>query len=178
MALAIKLSVPYFDQLENSDHPWGSCNVTSLAMALLFLGAKPRNIHRFPDELDEYCDAHGLDRHSPQDLATVASAYGIKDHFSTSNTIESVKTWLRSGKPAIVHGYFSQSGHIICLIGCDDTGFFVNDPYGNWFADGYDRNDANNETKGKGLHYSNELIQRVCIGDDKSFWVHLLEKGS
>jgi uncharacterized protein YvpB len=172
------LDVPYFSQESNEMNPGGSCNVTSIGMALLFLGAKPRTDQRFPDELDEYCDAHNLDRHSPQDLVTVASVYGIKDTFSTTNTIESVKAWLQSGKPAVVHGYFTQSGHIVCLIGCDDTGFFVNDPYGEFFADGYDRNDADDGTKGKDLHYSNELIQRVCIGDDKSFWVHSLEKKS
>lgn len=171
------LTVPYFDQLENVDHPWGSCNVSSLAMSLLFLGAKTKTSRRFPDELDEYCSTHNLDRHSPQDLAIVAAAYGIKDTFTTTATIESVKAWLRSGKPAIVHGYFtSPSGHIVCLIGCDDAGFFVNDPYGEYFADGYDRNDINNQTKGKGQHYSDQLIRRCCIGSDGSFWVHMMEK--
>ena len=168
------LNVPYFDQLENDEAPFGSCNVSSLAMALLFLGAKPTTGCRFPDELDAYCDTHGLDRHSPQDLAKVAAVYG-KDTFKTSATIAEVKAWVQT-KPAIVHGYFTSAGHVVCLIGADDDGFWVNDPYGEWNSWGYDRNDDSNDCKGKGLHYSDDLIRRCCVGDDGSFWVHFLEK--
>ena len=168
------LNVPYFDQLENVDHPMGSCNVSSLAMCLLYLGAKPTTGCRFPDELDAYCDVHQLDRHSPQDLAKVAAAYGIKDNFKTNATIAEVKNWVQT-KPAIVHSYLTSSGHIVVFIGADDTGFWVSDPYGEYFADGYDRNDDSNDCKGKGLHYSNELIERTCCTGGE-FWVHFLEK--
>ena len=171
------LNVLYFDQLENNEAPFGSCNVSSLAMALLFLGAKPKTSARFPDELDAYCDVHGLDRHSPQDLAKVAMVYGIKDNFKMNATIAETKAWVQT-KPAIVAGFFTPAGHLICLTGADDAGFWVNDPYGEYYADGYDRNDDSNDCKGKGLHYSNDLIRRCCVGADGSFWVHFLEKGS
>lgn len=52
------------------------------------------------------------------------------------------------------------------LIGFDNEGFFVQDPYGEWFESGYDT-----EATGKALHYSYELIIRKCAYDDE-FWVH------
>ena len=170
------LNVPYFDQLENIEYPYGSCNVSSMAMALLFLGAKPKTTFKFPDELDAYCAFYELDRHSPQDLVKVAAAYGIKDTFKTNATIAETKAWVQT-KPAVVHGFFTPAGHIICLIGADDAGFWVNDPYGEYFAEGYDKNDDSNDHKGQGLHYSNELIERTCCTGGE-FWVHFLEKGS
>jgi len=128
---ATRLAVPYLDQLDNSDHPYGTCNVTSLAMVLSYFRVPPRNpTIRFPDELDRYCSDKNLDRHEPDALAQVAQAYGCDDRFSKTASFEQVKEWLIQGNPAIVHGYFTPGGHIICLIGYNETGFVVNDPYG------------------------------------------------
>jgi hypothetical protein len=115
---SVKLTVPYYDQLDNSENPYGSCNVTSLAMSLAYLGARRKHPEmRFPDELDKYCDDHGLDRHEPTDMVKVVQAYGCQDNFKKTATIEEVKEWLVQGNPAITHGYFTPSGHIVCLIG-------------------------------------------------------------
>ncbi|HAT12513.1 MAG TPA: hypothetical protein DCS91_01905 [Microcoleaceae bacterium UBA11344] len=73
---------------------------------------------------------------------------------------------LSADNPCIIHGYFTAAGHIIVLIGFDNEGFFVQDPYGEWFESGYDT-----EATGKALHYSYELIIRKCAYDDE-FWVH------
>jgi uncharacterized protein YvpB len=170
------LNVPYFDQLSNADNPFGSCNVSSLAMCLLYLGVSPRTERRFPDELDDYCEEHGLDRHSPHDLARVAEAYGVNDEFKSNATIAEVKEWVKTN-PAIIAGFFTSSGHIIAVTGADDNGFWVHDPYGEWNEWGYDRNDDANDCRGKGLHYSNELIRRTCMSDG-SFWAHFLKKAS
>ncbi len=172
---SVKLNVPYYDQLDNSDNPYGSCNVTSLAMVLTYLGAK--RLHpdiRFADELDEYCDSHSLDRHEPTDLVKVVKAYGCQDKFSKTASFEEVKDWLIGGNPAIVHGYFTSGGHIVCLIGYNSDGFVVNDPYGeimyNPFHSYYDI-----YASGAGLTYSYNMIYNTCCTNNE-FWVHFISK--
>ncbi len=167
----VKLQVPYLSQLDNYYSPTGTCNVTSLAMCFLYLGIPQKDDQNdFPDELYLYALDHNLSRHEPLDLAKIVTAYGARDNFTKIATIEDVQNWLAGGNPAVVHGYFTAYGHVIVLIGYDEDGFFVNDPYGEWFADGYD-----NSSSGAGLHYSYNLIRRVCIPDG-NFWVHFISK--
>lgn len=174
----IKLEVPYRSQLDNLNNPTGSCNVTCLAMCLLYEGISGKDASiPFEDELYEYALNHGLDRHVPGDLAKIVNDYGASDDYKEFATIDAVKAWLASGKPAVTHGYFTSSGHIITLVGYDSLGFLVHDPNGEWYAEGYDRNDPNsNNEKGKFQHYSYDMITRTCIGTDNSFWVHFISK--
>jgi uncharacterized protein YvpB len=167
--------VPYFNQLANVRNPYGTCNVSSMAMAMSYCGAKQRTSERFPDELNNYCEDNELDRHVPYDLAKIAKAYGIADRFTEHATIQQVKEWLIQGNAIVIHGWFTNEGHVLCLIGFDDTGFCVHDPYGEWGSGGYDINDDDNFTKGKGLHYSYEMIERTCVEADGA-WVHFLER--
>lgn len=167
---SICLTVPYKSQLDNEYNPTGSCNVTSLAMCLAFYGRRGETDRQLEDELYLYMDRNGLDRHNPLDLAFVAEQYGIKDYFTESGTIEQCRKHIANGNPCIIHGWFSRSGHIIVLVGYDDSGFVVHDPYGEWCEDGYDT-----EVSGAFLHYSYDLINRVCIPDG-SFWVHYISK--
>lgn len=173
----VKLGVPYKSQRDNSDNPDGSCNVTSLAMCLEFLKIpRKRNNGQFEDELYEYALDHGLSRHSPQDLAKIVKDYGAKDAFNSRATVAAVKDWLAADNPIVTHGYFTSSGHIVVLVGYNDTGFWVHDPYGEWYANGYDRNDpSGNNEKGKYKHYSYNLIHDTCAADGE-FWVHFISK--
>ena len=56
------------------------------------------------------------------------------------------------------------------LIGFDDEGFIVHDPYGEWFPSGYPT-----DFSGESLHYSYELIERTCSPDGQ-FSVHYISK--
>ncbi|MBO9999570.1 MAG: C39 family peptidase [Cyanobacteria bacterium SID2] len=166
----VRLDVPYKSQLDNWYNPTGSCNVTSLAMCLEYLGAARRsNIGQLEDELYEYALERGLSRHNPYDLAKIVRDYGRQDTFRTNATIEEVKDWLADGNPIVVHGYFTSFGHIIVLVGYDRDAFLVHDPYGEWFEWGYDTS-----ANGAYLRYSYNLIERVCIPDG-SFWVHFIK---
>jgi len=172
----LQLKVPYLSQLDNTKNPYGSCNVTSIAMTLMYLGIKQHHPGKqFEDELQEWMEAHGLDRHSPSDLAKVVEAYGGKDKFRVKTTIDEVKNWLAQGNPAVTHGYFTDSGHVICLIGYNQKGFIVHDPYGEWFPNGYERNDRKNDQKGNALIYSYKMIERTCMTGGE-FWVHFISK--
>ncbi len=173
----VKLSVPYYDQLDNSENPYGTCNVTSIAMCLAYLGASRKHPdRRFPDELQDYCADHGLDRHEPDVLAKVVGVYGCKDTFKTTASFEDVKEWLIQGSPVVVHGYFTRSGHIIVLIGYNNNGFIVNDPYGELSYNGSDDSHYDIYANGAGLTYSYNLIYEVCCTDNE-FWVHFISKG-
>ncbi len=76
----------------------------------------------------------------------------------------------------MIHGYFTDFGHIVVLAGYDEHGFLVHDPYGEWYSWGYDPNDGTEfDTKGKYIHYSYGLIQRLCL-PDHNLWLHLISK--
>lgn len=168
----IQLSVGYKSQLDNWNNPTGSCNVTSLAMCLEYLGVdrRPeyRDLPQFEDELYEYALDCGYSRHSPHDLAQIARDYGATDNFSSGASLDEVREHLSSGFPCILHGYFTSFGHIIVAIGWDEDGLIVHDPYGEWFPSGY-----RTDLSGEALHYSYNLIRRTCIPDG-SFWVHFI----
>ncbi|QZZ19169.1 C39 family peptidase [Leptothermofonsia sichuanensis E412] len=167
----VKLAIPYKSQLDNEENPTGSCNVTSLAMCLEFLGAKRRvNSGQFEDELYRYAINRGLSRHDPHDLAIIVEDYGCRDDFRTNATIEQAQDWLADGKPIVTHGYFTSFGHIVVLAGFDEKGFLVHDPYGEWTPRGY-----RTDLSGKYVNYSYNMIRNICIPDG-SFWVHFISK--
>ncbi|HEY9835500.1 MAG TPA: C39 family peptidase [Vampirovibrionales bacterium] len=166
----IKLAVPYFPQRDNWFNPSGSCNVTSIAMCLRYLGVGGHGEYpQLEDELYNYCLKKGLSRHSPSDLAIVVQDYGCDDDFTSWGTVERCQKHLRNGNPCVVHGYFTAFGHIVVLVGYDDKGFLVHDPWGEWTAGGYQHK------RGAFLHYSYDLIRRTCAADGE-FWVHYISK--
>lgn len=168
------LDVPYFSQLDNRCNPMGSCNVTCVAMGLAYLGMPYESGPQLEDQLYQAMEKLGWDRHDPNDLkALVESFPGYKDIFRTNGRFKDIQTAIDMGRPVIIHGYFTASGHIIVIRGYDDTGFIVNDPYGEYFQSGYD-----NSRTGKGLHYSYGLIARCCSpesqADPANLWIHSL----
>lgn len=168
---ACRLDIPFKSQLDNADNPMGACNVTSVAMCLAWGGVTPRSQNiQLEDEVYRYMEGRHLNRHSPQDLATVVRDYGLNDNFTATASIDAAKAHLSAGNPCITHGYFTDFGHIIVLVGYDERGFLVHDPYGEWFEAGYDTT-----ASGAYLHYSYALIKRVCIPDGL-FWVHFISK--
>jgi uncharacterized protein YvpB len=145
--------------------------VTSVAMVLNYLEIPRQDFryNQYEDELYRYMLDNGLSRHSPWHLSYVMQDYGAKAIFKTNATMDEAKQWLAGGNPAIVHGYFTWFGHIIVLVGYNDRGFIVHDPYGEWFSSGYRR-----DLSGAFL-YSYGLIRRTCIPDGQ-FWCHLITK--
>lgn len=133
-----------------------------------------QSAQRLPDELQDYCVAHHLDRHAPQDLAQVVQAYGCKDYFTRAATFKQVKAWLIQGNPAVTHGYFTPSGHVVAIVGYNEQGFIVNDPYGELMYNP-PHSYYNTYASGRGLTYSYNLIQNTRV-TDKEFWVHFISK--
>lgn len=171
----VKLKVGWRSQLDNSYEPYSTCNVTSVAMCLDYFGIRSQDPdEQLEDELYLYCQNNGLDKHSPTDLAQLVRDYGCHDDFQKNANWQDVKTWLAKGNPAIVHGFFTGSGHIIAIIGFNAQGFIVNDPYGEWFESGYDT-----YASGGGLIYSYEMMDRLCGPNSEpagELWIHYIWK--
>ena len=167
------LNIPHKSQLDNALNPTGACNVTSFAMVMAYLQIRGRTgVGQLEDELYRYMEGVGLSRWDPEDLAQMASNYGVKDEFITRARPLDIRKAIASGYPCIIHGYFTSFGHIIVVRGYDPYGFFVNDPYGEWTSSGY-----NNDASGANLHYSNALIQSKCSPEGEDFlWLHRLSK--
>ena len=168
------LDVPYFSQLDNQCNPMGSCNVTCVAMALAYLGMTYSSGSQLEDSLYREIETLGWDRHDPNHLKALVERFpGYKDIFRTNGRFQDIRTSLDMGRPVIIHGYFTASGHIIVIRGYDASGFIVNDPYGEFFQSGYD-----NRRSGAGLHYSYGLIARTCSPesqqDPQNLWIHSL----
>lgn len=167
------LPVPHLSQLNNENNPYGSCNVTCAAMCMGYFKHQlidKATGQQLEDELYRACLHHGLDRHSPVDLATLIDSYGYHDDFQPDAKWGDVKKWLDSGKPCIVHGWFTRAGHIIVIRGYNEKGWIVNDPYGEWWSTGYDTN-----ASGEGVTYSYKMMRELC-GFDGDLWVHFVSK--
>lgn len=165
---SVKLDVKYKSQLDNENNPTGSCNVTSLAICFEEKGIFGNGEGQLEDQLYVYMENNGLSRHDPHDLALVAKRFNVVDDFTEYGTIERCQQHLSSGNLCIIHGWFSRFGHILVLVGYDENGFWVHDPYGEWHEDGYDTS-----VSGAYLHYSYNMIKRLCIPDGQ-FWVHYI----
>lgn len=171
----VKIPVAYKSQMDNSNNPTGSCNVTSAAMCLEYYGIKSPDDRQLEDVLYEWLQANGLSRHDSNHLKQAIEHFGCRDDFTTRASISEIKTAIYNGKPVIVHGYFTSFGHIVVLVGYNATGFIVHDPYGEWHSWGYDRNDAANQRKGEAIVYSYGLIERTCLPDG-GCWAHFITR--
>ncbi|MHB2015325.1 MAG: C39 family peptidase [Candidatus Xenobia bacterium] len=133
MHVAIK--APYFCQWDNQIAPGGSCNMTSLAMALAFYDkSAPGPYARIADNLLHECEVRGLDRHELAVIAQLAREHGLADDASYTDSLDQVKEHLATGNPVIVQGTFTASGHVVLVCGVDtEQGrWLVNDPAGHW----------------------------------------------
>ena len=114
----------------------------------------------------------GLSRHEPGDLAQMAKVYGLRDELTLNGSFYNLRKAIAEGRPCIIHGYFTSFGHIIVVRGYDRSGFFVNDPFGEWMSDGY-----REDLSGENLHYSNNLIRRTSTPEGNNYlWLHRLSK--
>lgn len=113
-----------------------------------------------------------LSRHSGYDLAKTFNHFckDYRDTFTQHSDLDRLRQSIDDGFPSIIHGYFTSFGHIIVVSGYDDTGFIVNDPYGEWFSTGYRR-----DLSGANLHYSTGLITRTSFYDG-NLWQHIFSK--
>ena len=148
------LKVPYCDQqlrVVNGQH-WRKGFSGSSAMLAMYWGKEPNeNVY------EKLRARYGDSTNSDAQLGALRSL-GLTANFETDGTVAMLKQEIDAGRPVAV-GWLcdgpvsapSGGGHWIVIIGYDDTGFLVNDPYGNCdlVNGGYLSHDD-----GAGLHYS------------------------
>ncbi len=171
-------SVPYFYQYANTLHPAATCQNTSIAMVLKWLGwsGTPDTItSRFGKNLAQ----------SPGGLAqvfnTLASEAGLEARLTphTNGSLGGLNDLLDAGKPTIVHGYQTGYGHVVVALGRAGSDYVVNDPAGRWaerFKGGYPY--GWNGGVGRSIRYARGPFEAAIATSDGSsylpLWYHEL----
>lgn len=127
------LAVQYMSQRDNYRDANRTCFSSSCAMLLKFL--KPSSI-KTDDDYIKTVFTFGDTTEGSTQVATLKH-FGLPATFVTNGNRDLVKKQIEAGKPVPVgflhHGTPSQptgGGHWLCIIGYDDTGYWVNDPWG------------------------------------------------
>ncbi|MBE0379871.1 C39 family peptidase [Pseudoalteromonas prydzensis] len=172
-------AVPYYKQLNNYYDPYGTCSVTSLAMVTDMAGFTDPTVNgRTPDYL--YEELGGVLQTVPalewgyNEMARRVGSSKRADS-KTNGTITELRNAVNAGKVAIVHGWFTNPGHIMVVTGFDGTHYTVNDPFGQWNLQKW--GSYNSDVSGKGLRYPKAAFEYAIndngTGDD--LWVHIFE---
>ena len=106
--------------------------------------------------LKHFFDRLGIDRGSPDGIRRLLEGLGLRDNVTLKRSLSDITRTLDSGKICIFHCFWTNAGHILVIRGYNDKGdFFVNEPAGEWFNDGYRKNSQFlPDNKGKNKVYS------------------------
>mgnify|MGYP001388320586 CR=1 FL=1 len=162
--------IPYYNQYDNENFGWATCQNTSIAMVLSYFEEK---IH--PDEI--YYEWGKDLAQSPNGLNQVYSYYSKKSKINTNTnaTPADLQKALMKGDIAIVHGFFTSYGHVIVVKGYDGNKYYVNDPAGKWsecFKCGY-----SSSINGVASYDKVEFEKAVFTSDGTSYlpgWIHTI----
>ncbi len=93
---------------------------------------------------------------------------------SQTSTLTDVRAELAAGRPVVVHGYFTDFGHVLVLAAFDASTneYIAYDPAGRWSqrfkSGGYSRTNA---TEGRAVRYRAAAVDEA-IGFDGRVWLH------
>ncbi len=178
--------VPFYDQKQNKEQGWRACNITSVAMVLDYFAITPKDkfVTRMPDYL---FNKFGI-KQEPFELQTmfnrVAKDAGspIRDVFYEHGTIAQLRELARKGVPTIVHGWFTDSGHILVVTGFDGESYIVNDPYGKWLGGKSEKSSVAYDTSvsGQSLAYEAKAFEFAINDNGKGndLWLHTFKNSS
>jgi hypothetical protein len=176
-----------FSQRNNAIKPLESCNVTSMVMALSYMGyGFPAGDYEQPeDNLRAFIEGKGGDPENHYDLSDLTNLWmGRKaTEFSTARKISAIFGEILEGRPVVISGTFpgcpvkgkKPLGHIVCLVGAEWPGttwigppdeVVWDDPYGNTM----------NNWKGSGndvrVNYEKFIEWIKPVGDVSVKWGH------
>jgi len=135
MEITEQVEVPYRNQRNNQYDPFGACNVTCLAMALLAKGIEGDGSEpQFEDQLYQKSLEYGWNRFSPQGLKELCESFEVGDDLTTEGSLQDVREAIDNDQVVIVHGFFTEPGHLIVINGHGPYGFQVLDPNGELMA--------------------------------------------
>lgn len=170
-----KLNVPYFSQRDNYRDSWRTCFSSSCAMLLKHV--KPDAI-RGDDDYIRRVFRNG-DTTNSWVQTTTLKQYGLKARFVQNLNNEVLKAQIDRGFPVpvgILHKGTSWNpaggGHWITVIGYDETGWIVHDPWGEIDH----RSGTYISTNGEALHYSYNLLDsRWTVAGTSDGWAILVD---
>ena len=99
----------------------------------------------------------------------LTSFFGDRYSYQASASINDIREAIDAGCLVIIHGWFTGSGHVVCIDGEDSTGFRMMDPNDEFEATewGY----PSEEQAFQGI-YSDLLIYAACIAGESSDDAH------
>lgn len=152
------LSVPYYSQRDyGGGQSWSICGCTSVAMVLSYWGVKI--------DPDGVLAGWGKGScQSPPGCEGVFEANKLKATSTYKGTWKEIRDQIDLGRPVVIHGRFTASGHIIVVVGYDEKGYWCNDPAGKW-EQVNDDSYADNPKNGAKVYYQEEAMWRACGGD-------------
>lgn len=177
-----RLPVRYRSQRDNAHAPSSTCNVTSYAMVLNSIFGVPDPAgEQLEDSLYELINSPAGVAYAKQNfpwavgttaLVTVhgmlvwaAAQHAVRAVFATTRSWSSIVYELTHGRPVVLAGKFTASGHIVVLSGlADPATFIVQDPWGDW-------NRGYREVDGSSRVYTQESLSQI-VGADGSIWAH------
>jgi GH24 family phage-related lysozyme (muramidase) len=137
-----------------------TCQAACIAMAV-----GDKDIARIRNKLLAEARKVGQSAGSPSVMATVIRSYGRPYKYEGNASMNEVYSWLKDGEFLITHGWFTSSGHVICLDGLkkNPNGSFsidVKDPWSEFNAPiwKYDIN-----SKFYDGFYSDKCIYAACV---------------
>jgi hypothetical protein len=160
------MEMPYYYQYDNLYEPGSTCGLTSTAMVLSYWTQGTVT----PDELYlEYGKAQGQ---SPSGITELYEWHGLYGRSTTTGTREQIREHLDSGRTIIVHGYWTNAGHIIVIVAHDSNGWIVNDPAGDWFSC------YNCGVSGEGVAFPYGSAADDALSDDGDIWFSVADTSS
>ncbi len=172
--------VPFYDQKQNKEQGWRACNITSIAMMLDYFDISPKDkvATRTPDYLFK---KFGI-KQDPFELQAIFNMVArdagstIRDVFYEHGTIAQLRELASKGTPTIIHGWFTDSGHILVVTGFDGENYIVNDPYGKWLGEKWQKSSVayDSSVSGQGLRYEAKDFE-LAINDNgkgNDLWLH------
>ena len=159
--------MPYFYQASNKNNPYSSCGATSTAMLINFRFGSKTN----PDKLQVSYGKSAMQ--SPEGIAKTMGRFGLKTKWTRTGTRSQIKSHLKAGRPVIVHGFWTNSGHIVVITGFNSSAWILHDPAGDWNR-GYFRSSS----AGRSIKHSFGGSFDKKMSSDGDIWFSTASKSS
>ena len=157
--------VQYFYQFNNQSvgdsTPYNTCQITSLAMVISqYQLISPSLFYGFREQAK-----------APDEAAAILKKWLGYGWWTQTGTRDQLRGLIRSGRTAMLNGYFTAGGHVVLIKGFTDDGrWVVNDPAGTWSgitAGGYPNEGQEDSRAGEGQVYD---LTDGTIGADGDIW--------
>jgi hypothetical protein len=168
---AIRLKIPYYQQVDNRFEPMRTCNTSSCAMVAKFLGARITGDDHYYQIVRKYGDTTD---HTAQTKAL--TEIGIKSTWRTDLGFADLDASLGAGLPIVIgilhRGTLASptGGHMIVVIGMTaNKDYICHDPFGSLLdpGGGY----TGNVNAGNGVVYPRPILNRRWLPEGaKTGW--------